>query len=156
MSSAELTRTPTVEHLQTTASETIPWLIEISEILPKFHSFFFFIKTLEHEYIFSEYSWNLIKNIILPIFRSVVLNYLNKAGLTLNYLYDTTCMIQLVWLCKIANSYKFDVQIFVWYNFWKIGWVLFLPTCMKEINQSHFTFRNAELFWRKSSLMNGT
>ena len=40
-----------------------------------------------------------------------------KAGLTLNDLYDTTCMIQLVWLCKIANSYKLNVQIFVWYNF---------------------------------------
>ena len=72
-----------------------------------------------------------------------------KAGLTLNNLYDTTCMIQLVWMCQIASSYKPDVQIFVWYNFWKIGWVLFLPTCMKEINQSHFKFCNAELFWRK-------
>ena len=58
-------------------------------------------------------------------------------------------MIQLVWLCKIANSYKLDVQIFVWYNFWKIGWVLFLPTYIKETNQSHFQFRNAELFRRK-------
>ena len=72
-----------------------------------------------------------------------------KAALTLNDLYDTTCMIQLVWLCKIANSYELDVQIFVWYNFWKIGWVLFLPTCMKKINQSHCKVRNAELFWRK-------
>ena len=25
-------------------------------------------------------------------------------------MYDTTCIIQLVWLCKIANSHKFDVQ----------------------------------------------
>ena len=58
-------------------------------------------------------------------------------------------MVQLVWLCKIANSYKLDAQIFVWYNCWKIGCVLFLPTCMKEIDQLHFTFRNAELFWRK-------
>ena len=41
-------------------------------------SFFFFIKALEHEYIFSKYSWNLFKNIILPIFRSVALNYLNN------------------------------------------------------------------------------
>ena len=31
-----------------------------------------------------------------------------------------TFMIQLVWLCKMANSNKPDVQIFVWYNFWKI------------------------------------
>ena len=84
-------------------------------------------------------------------FRSI-----SKAALTLNDLYDTTCMIQLVWLCKIANSYKVDVQIFVWYNFWKIGFYLFylnrvlsLPTCMKERHQSHFTFYNAELFWRK-------
>ena len=41
----------------------------------------------------------------------------SKAGLTLNDLYDTTSMIQLVWLCKSmmvkANSYKLDVQIFV-------------------------------------------
>ena len=77
-------------------------------------------------------------------FRSI-----SKAALTLNDLYDTTCMIQLVWLCKIANSYKVDVQIFVRYNFWKIGLVLSLPTCMKERHQSHFTFYNAELFWRK-------
>ena len=73
----------------------------------------------------------------------------------LNDLYDTACMIQLVWLYKIANSYKLDVQILVWLNFWKIGWVLSLPTCMKEIGKSYFTFCNAdELFWRKSSLMN--
>ena len=72
-----------------------------------------------------------------------------KAALTLNDLYDTTCMIQLVWLCKIVNSYKLDVQIFAWYNFWKIGWVLSLPICMKEIDVSHFTFHNAELVWRK-------
>ena len=32
-------------------------------------------------------------------------------------LYDTTSNIQLICLCKIANSYKLDVQIFVWYNF---------------------------------------
>ena len=64
-----------------------------------------------------------------------ILNALNdSAALTLNDLYDTTCMIQLVWLCKITNSYKLDAQILVWYNFWKIGRVLFLPTCMKEIN----------------------
>ena len=36
------------------------------------------IKALEHEYIFSKYSWNLIKNIILPIFRRVAWNYLNN------------------------------------------------------------------------------
>ena len=70
---------------------------------------------------------------------------------SVNDLYDTdaTCMIQLVSLRKIADSYKFAVQIFAWYNFWKIGWVLLLPTCMKEIDQLHFTFRNAELFQRK-------
>ena len=28
-----------------------------------------------------------------------------KVGLTLNDLYDTNCMIRLVGLCKIANSY---------------------------------------------------
>ena len=39
-----------------------------------------------------------------------------KAAYTLNGLHDTTCMIQLVWLCKIANSYKLDAQIFVRYN----------------------------------------
>ena len=33
-------------------------------------------------------------------------------------------LIQLIWLCKKANSYKLDVQVFVWYNFWKVGWVL--------------------------------
>ena len=44
-----------------------------------------------------------------------ILNALNdSAAPTLNDLYDTTCMIQLVWLCKITNSYKLDVQIFVW------------------------------------------
>ena len=45
-------------------------------------------------------------------------------------------MIQLVWLCKVASLYKLDVQIFVWYNFWKMEWIQFLPTCMKEIDQS--------------------
>ena len=45
--------------------------------------------------------------------------FVYKAGLILNDWYDTTCMIQLVSLCKIANPYKTDVQIFVWYNFWK-------------------------------------
>ena len=69
----------------------------------------------------------------------------SKAGLTGNGFYDATCMIQLVWPCKIANPYKLDAQILVWHNFWKIG-VLFLPTCMKVIDQSHFTFCNAELF----------
>ena len=56
----------------------------------------------------------------------------SKAGLTLNGLYDTTCMIQLVWLCKIANSYKLDVQILVWYIIIvdELGWVLLIPTCM--------------------------
>ena len=42
---------------------------------------------------------------------------LPKATLTLNDFYDTTSMIQLLWRCKIVNSYKLDVQIFVWYNF---------------------------------------
>ena len=37
-------------------------------------------------------------------------NILHNAGLTLNDLYDTTCMIQLVKLYKIVNSYKFDVE----------------------------------------------
>ena len=36
-----------------------------------------------------------------------------KATFLLNDLYDATCMIQLVWLRKIANSYKLAVQIFV-------------------------------------------
>ena len=75
-----------------------------------------------------------------------------KAGLILNNLYGVTCMIQLVWLCKIANSCKLDVEIFVWYNFWKIRCVLFLPTCMKEIDQSYLIFHNAELFWKKIQL----
>ena len=70
-------------------------------------------------------------------------------------LYDTTSMIQLV-STEIADSYKFDVQIFVSYNFWKIGWVLFLTTYMKEIDQLHFMFWNAELFWSKYSSVNGT
>ena len=70
-------------------------------------------------------------------------------------MYDATSMIQLVWLCQIANSYKLYVQILAWYDFWKIGWVLFLPACMKEIDQSDFTFRNAEYVEEKSSLMNG-
>ena len=39
--------------------------------------------------------------------------FVYKAGLILNDWYDTTCMIQLVSLCKIANPYKTDVQIFV-------------------------------------------
>ena len=69
-----------------------------------------------------------------------------KAALTLNDLYDSTCMIRLVWLWNMANSYKLDIKIIVWNNFWGMGWVLFLPTCMKEINQSHFKFNNAELF----------
>ena len=39
-----------------------------------------------------------------------------KAAYTLNGLYDTTCMIQLVWLSKIANSNKLVAQTFVRYN----------------------------------------
>ena len=39
---------------------------------------FRFIKAPEHEYIFSKYSWNLIKNIILMIFWRVAWNYLNN------------------------------------------------------------------------------
>ena len=42
---------------------------------------------------------------------------MTKAALTLDDLYDTTCTIQLVWQGKIANSYKRDIQIFVWYIF---------------------------------------
>ena len=57
--------------------------------------------------------------------------------------------LKLVWRYKIANSYKLNVKIFARYNFWKIGWVLFLPIWMKETDQSKFKFRNAELFWRK-------
>ena len=71
------------------------------------------------------------------------LHTFTKAALTLNDLYDTTCMIQLVWMYKIANLYKLDVQILVWYNFWKIGWVLV----------SRFAMLN--YFEEKSSLMNG-
>ena len=44
----------------------------------------------------------------------------SKDGLALKDLYDTTCMILLIWLCKIANSYKRDVQIFVWCNFFQL------------------------------------
>ena len=36
------------------------------------------VKTPEHEYIFSKYSWNLIKNSILMIFWRVAWNYLNN------------------------------------------------------------------------------
>ena len=36
------------------------------------------IKALEHKYIFSKYSRNLIKNIILTIFRRVAWNYLSN------------------------------------------------------------------------------
>ena len=42
------------------------------------YSYHYVIKALEHEYIFSKYSWNLIKNIILPIFRRVAWNHLNN------------------------------------------------------------------------------
>ena len=35
-------------------------------------------KTPERKYIFSKYSWNLIKNIILLIFRRVAWNYSNN------------------------------------------------------------------------------
>ena len=80
---------------------------------------------------------------------------MDKPSLTFDDLYDTTSMIQLV-STEIADSYKFDVQIFVSYNFWKIGWVLFLTTYMKEIDQLHFMFWNAELFWSKYSSVNGT
>ena len=31
---------------------------------------------------------------------------------------------------------------------------LFFPTCIKEIDQSHFKFRNAELLWRKIYSLN--
>ena len=34
-----------------------------------------YFKAPEHEYIFSKYSWNLIKNIILKIFRRLGWNY---------------------------------------------------------------------------------
>ena len=37
------------------------------------------------------------------------------------------------------------------YNFWKIGWVPFFPTCMKETEQSRFAMLNC--FEEKSSLM---
>ena len=74
----------------------------------------------------------------------------NKAGVTI-------CMIQLVWL-NLFDCVKQQIhayaQIFAWYNFSKIGWVLFLPTCMKEMHQSHFTIWYAELFSRKIYLIN--
>ena len=41
----------------------------------KYHRY---LNAMEHEYIFSKYSWNLIKNIILTIFLSVAWNYLNN------------------------------------------------------------------------------
>ena len=104
------------------------------------------LHSFKERLIQSEYPWNKKNNTFTWL--SSLYNPF-KAALKLNNLYDTTCTIQLVWLCKIVNSYKFDVQIFVCYNFWKLGWVLFLPTCMKETDQSHFMFCNAELFWRK-------
>ena len=70
-------------------------------------------------------------------------------ALTLNDLYDTTCIIQLVWLCKIVNSYKFDAQIFVLYNFSKIGWVLFLPTCMKKMRPITFEVSECWIILKK-------
>ena len=61
----------------------------------------------------------------------------------------TTCIIQLVWLCKIVNSYKFDAQIFVLYNFSKIGWVLFLPTCMKKMRPITFEVSECWIILKK-------
>ena len=37
------------------------------------------LKAPEHEYIFSKYSWNLMKNVILIVFRRVAWNYLNNS-----------------------------------------------------------------------------
>ena len=56
-------------------------------------------------------SWIFFENFLaaanLQLFLKTFMS--TKAGPRLNDLYDTTCMIQLVWLCKITNSYKFDV-----------------------------------------------
>ena len=43
---------------------------------------------------------------MLNLVETCISTLLCKADLTLNDLYDTTCMIQLVWLCKMENLYK--------------------------------------------------
>ena len=66
----------------------------------KFMQLYFPITIFDRK-LYQKTFWNLLR---IPCRKS-------KAGLTLNDLYDTTCMIHLVWLCKIASSYKLDVQI---------------------------------------------
>ena len=49
------------------------------------------LKAPEHEYIFSKYSWNLIKSIILMIFWRVAWNYLNNCLRNCVYIYIYVC-----------------------------------------------------------------
>ena len=80
------------------------------------------LKAPEHEYIFSKYSWNLIKNIILIIFWRVVWNYSN------NCLHICVFMYVSFWKQKRFVNFnrfpsillkKFEFQIkLVWFETW--------------------------------------
>ena len=69
-------------------------------------------------------------------------------AMSLRYRYNikiSTGMIQLIWLCKIANSYKLDVQIFIW--------VLLLELVWRKYTNHISHFEEAQLFTRCSLLV---
>ena len=59
-----------------------------------------------------------------------------------------------LWLFKIEMSNKFDEQILVYCNLLKIGWVIFLPTCVKKTDQIS-SFRML-IYFEKTRLMTET
>ena len=100
----------------------------------KFHG------NVEHEYIFSKYYWNLIKNIILPIFRREAWNYLN------NCLHICVFMYVCFWNQKKFLSFnrfslilfkKFEFQIKrVWFERWNFKFRLTLENEVFYISET--------------------
>ena len=95
---------------------------------------------VEHEYIFSKYYWNLIKNNILPIFRREAWNYLN------NCLHICVFMYVCFWKQKKILSFNrfslillknFDFQIKrVWFERWNFKFRLTLENEVFYISET--------------------
>ena len=66
-----------------------------------------FIKAPEHEYIFSKYSWNLMKNILLVIFRRVAWNFSKGPGTRIHFfkIFSKFKYFGIFWVCYTKNNF---------------------------------------------------
>ena len=80
------------------------------------------VKAPEHEYIFSKYSWNLIENIILIIFRRVAWNYFNNCLRICVFIYvcfrkqKEIPQFKYIFF-KLIKNFEFQIKL-VWFEMW--------------------------------------